>query len=909
MNSRLFFAICCFVFLTINGALAIDGLPELNPEKYELANGLDVILLEDHTTPLVACNIWYHVGSKNEVLGRTGFAHLFEHMMFQGSENHDTDFFMPLEKIGAFVNGSTTEDRTNYINDVQSNYLELALWLEADRMGFLVPAMTEEKLNNQRDVVMNERRQRVDNQPYGIDDELLREMMYDPGHPYYHSVIGRMDDLSVATLEDVSGFFNDFYNPNNASLCVVGDFNTADLKQMIDKYFGSIPAGPPVDRQLSWEPSLASVRRAVAQDDVPLPKLYMRWHSPKLFSEGDAAFDLISSVLGDGKNSRMFKELVYDRQIAQNVAVFQSSREITSQFCIEVTAKPGHTLAELEIVVDEILSDLLKKGISKSELRRAQTSIEVGAFRQMETVGGFGGLANMFNRYNTHLGDPNMLSFDMSRYMDATVTSVMDYARQYINLDRRVILHIEPYGQPTANEAIVDRSVAPGPAAEPTFTPPAIQRSSLENGLEILLVEDHDLPLIQANLIIKSGWSADPANRPGAAALTGALLDEGTRSKSALEISEVADNLGAGFGTFARFDNSQINLSVLSKHIDKGLNLMADVLLNPTFPEAELERLRINYTGRIQQENSQPIPPAIKTFQRLLFGKDHPYGQPYTGTGTEASISAITRDDLVRFHEKNYLPNNATMVVSGDISMDEVKKKLSRVFKKWESGDVASHRIPPANPIDQTRIYVVDSPGAAQSVLMMGHEAPTRKESDYLATDVMNTALGGTFISRVNMNLREDKGYTYGANTRCVALKDAGFFFGLSEVQTEVTKDAVFQMVKEISEIRDVRPLSDEEVFDSKASLIKGFPQGFQRVGAVAGQLGTIVNYNLPLNYWETYMGRVEAITGAAATDAARNRLHPDNLLIVITGDAEIITPGLEELGYGEVQVLTESML
>jgi zinc protease len=906
---KVLFTVTALTLLWAPGVWAAIDLPELDVEKYELANGLDVILYEDHCTPLVGVNIWYHVGSKNEKPGRTGFAHLFEHMMFQGSANHDTDYFMPLEKIGAFVNGSTTEDRTNYLENIPSNYLELAIWLEADRMGFLPAAMTQEKLDNQRDVVMNERRERVDNQPYGKVDEMMLEMMYSSDHPYYHSVIGKMHDLSVATLEDVKSFFNDYYCPNNASLCITGDFDSAEAKRLIDKYFATIAPGPPVDRMMAWIPKLDHLKRAYAQDNVPLPRLYMQWHTPGYYQPGDAEFDIISDALAGGKTSRLYKELVYERQIAQSVNAFQSSMELSSLFNITVTPKPGHSLTEIETAVDEILNKFLRKGITKSELADSKTSIEVGFIRAMEQIGGFGGLADSFNEYNVRLGDPDMAQWDLNRYREVTAKSLMAYAREYLDMDRRVILHVEPFGEPVAADQVVDRSVVPGPGPEPRFAPPIIQREQLDNGLEIMLIEDHTLPLIQANLIIKSGWAADPSDRPGAAALTAALLDEGTKSKSALEISEIADRIGANFSSGSFFDGSQLNLGTSTAQFNNGLKLLADVVLNPVFPEEELERLRKSYLTRIQQESSQPYPPAIKMFQRLLYGEDHPYGQPYTGTGTAESISEIDRTDLVAYYEKNYVSNNAAFVIAGDISMEDAKKAITSALKKWEPGEPTVARIDPPKRIDETKIYVIDRPGAPQSILTVGHEGIKRSDPDYLATTVMNYALGGSFISRINMNLREDKGYTYGAYSQLIPLKGVGLFVSITSVQTEVTKDAVFQLTSEIRDIQGSRPLSDDEVKESKDSLIKGFPQGFETIGAMAGQLSNIVLYDLPQDYLQTYMSKVAGINGLAATGAARNKLHPDNLIIVIVGDAQQVAPGLRELGIGPVEILNQADL
>ena len=879
-------------------------LPPIKYEKYELPNGLDVILYEDHSIPMVTVNVWYHVGSKNEKRGRTGFAHLFEHMMFQGSQNHDADYFAPLEKIGANLNGSTTEDRTNYWENVPSNYLEMALWLESDRMGFLVPAMTQQKLDNQRDVVKNERRQGEDNQPYGKADELLLSIMYPPNHPYSWPVIGSMEDLSAASIADVSEFFKMYYAPNNASLCIGGDFDKATVKTLVEKYFGTIPSGPPVDRLKGWVPQLDASKLMVAQDNVKLPRLYYAWPTPAYYAPGDAEFDLLANVLSSGKTSRLYKALVYDQKIAQDVNAYQSSGELSGTFNIVVTAKEGHTLDEVGKAVDAEMQKIIATGITPAELQQAQTAWEARFVRNLQQVGGFGGVADRLNEYNTMFDNPDRFQWDMERYTKATVADVQRYVKQYINLDKRGVLQIVPQGDLTVAKAEVDRTKEPAPMAEPSFTPPTIQTAKLSNGLDLLLVENHKLPLIQANLVLKSGWASDPKDRPGSASLTAELLDEGTKTRNALQISDEAKRLGANLGTRSSFDGSNVSINVLKKNFDPALSLMADVILNPTFPSEELERQRQIYLGRIQQESKEPFTSAFKMYLRTLFGPDHPYGQPYTGTGTESSIKAITRDDLVNYYKANFYPNNAAIVMVGDITLADAKSKLENAFKSWQPGTVAQHDVPTPAPVAKTKVCIIDKPGAAQSVVMVGNLGITRNAPDYMACDVMNNALGGQFTSRVNMNLREDKGYTYGAGSFFRALRGVGPFACYAPVQTPNTKETIIEMIKEIRGICDTRPLTDAELTDSKNNMITGFPQGFETFGSIAGQLAEMYQYDLPADEWKTYISRVNAIDGAAATKAAKDHLHPDALLIVVVGDRAKIEPGIKDLQLGDIVYL-----
>ena len=879
----------------------MGALPRIEFEKYKLSNGLDVILHEDHSIPLVAVNIWYHVGSKNEKPGRTGFAHLFEHMMFEGSQHHDSEYFEPLEKIGGSINGSTTEDRTNYWENVPTNYLELALWLESDRMGFLLPAMTQERLDNQRDVVKNERRQMLDNRPYGKVYELLPPLLYPDDHPYSWTVIGSMADLSAASPEDVSQFFRTYYTPSNASLCIAGDFDPSAAREMVERYFSSIPPGPPVDSLSCWIPELDGVKRAVAEDNVRLPRLYHAWHTPAQYTPGDAEFVMLADILSTGKTSRLYRKLVYDLQIAQDVNVYQSSGELGSQFMVVATAREGYALEELEEAVDEELERLVSGGITQEELTKAQTTREAGFVRHLEQIGGFGGKADQLNNYNIMLGDPGKFQWDLDRYTKATVEDVQEYAKRYLDLGRRVVLHVSPQGDLTAATVELDRAIEPEPAAEPSFAPPKIQRGKLSNGLEVLVVSNPKLPLVQVNVVVKGGWSADPMDLLGTASLTAELIDEGTGSRTALQIDEEAKRLGADLGTYSSFDNSTVTLNVLKRNLSPGLELLADIVLNPAFPEEELERQRKIYLGRIQQESKEPFTVARKLYSLMLYGTHHPYSQPFTGSGTEESINKVTRNDLVKYYEANFFPNNAAAVMVGDITLDEAKEKLEEAFAAWKPGPVVKREVPEPPAFASAKVYIADKPGAAQSVIVAGNIGVRRSDPDYIACQVMNNAFGGQFTSRLNMNLREDKGYTYGAGSYFFVTRGLGPFMCYTQVQTEITKESIAEIMKEMSDIVGPRPLTDTELVDSKNNLVKGFPQRFQTFSGIAGQLGGLFAYELPDDELETYISRIEAVDGAMATKAAKDHLHPDAALIMIVGDREKLEQRIRELGLGEL--------
>lgn len=899
MNKPYWFVVAVLLFALAATSSAAQ-LPEMKFVKDTLSNGLQVIYYEDHTLPTVAINLWYHVGSKNEKPGHTGFAHLFEHLMFEGSEHHSGDF--SFEKVGGSDNASTAEDRTNYFEVVPSNYLEYALWMESDRLGFLPPAITQEKLDIQRDVVKNERRQRMDNQPYAKEEELMLTAMYPPDHPYSWPVVGSMEDLSKASLDDVKDFFKAYYTPNNASLVIGGDFNLVEARKLVDHYFGSIPPGQPIDRMNGWIPQIPGVKRVTAEDRVNLPRYYCSWPSPANFKPGDAEFDMLSSILSSGKTSRLYKALVYDKQIAQDVSVSQSGNELCGTFDVEITAKPGHTLDEIESASDAILKDVIEKGVTSEELQNAKNGYETLFVRRLQRIGSYYSITDLANEYNTYLGDPNKFQWDMDRHMNVTAADIQRVAKQWLDFNHRVIVNIVPQGDFKAGASDLDRSKQPEAGPEPSFAPPAIQTATLANGLKLFLVEKHHLPLVQANIVIKAGWADDPSGKPSSARLTAELLDDGTNTRSALQISEDAKKIGATLSTSSFMDGSFVSLNVLKKNLDQGLAQMTDVLLHPTFPKEELERQRKSYLARLMQEKKEPMALASKAYVKLLYGPDHPYSQ--TGSGTEASLKAIAREDLVSFYQTNYVPNNAALVVVGDITLPEVKDKFEKALKDWKPGKANIRDIPDPAPLTATKIVLLDKPNAPQSVVIVGNPGIKRSDPDYVACDVLNNALGGTYGSRLNMNLRQAKGYTYGVHSQFSARRGVGPFLASAMVKTDVTDKSIVEFVKELRDIVGSRPLSNDELKSSKDNIIKGYPQDFETFNALAGQLNSIFLYDLPPDEWTTYVGKVNSVTADVATGMAKKHIHPNNLLIVVIGDKEKVEPTLKSLKMGEVTVM-----
>jgi zinc protease len=663
---------------------AAGPIPKLEYEKYTLPNGLDVILVEDHRLPLVAVNLWYHVGPANERPGRTGFAHLFEHMMFQGSRHVGSDRQIQLlEAAGASeINGTTDFDRTNYFETLPSNQLELALWLESDRMGYLLDTLDQRELTGQIDVVRNERRQSVENAPYGLVEEEIFHQLFPPGHPYYASVIGSHADIEAARLDDVRDFFREYYAPNNASLAIVGDIDKTQVRALVEKYFGPLAAGKPVAKPQVTTPPITAEKRVVVTDKVELPRVYMAWLTAPIYRPGDAEADLLAVLLGGGKSSRLYKDLVYDKKIAQDVSAQQYSLTLGSVFIVQATAKPGVTPAQLEAAIDAQLEKLRTDGPTQAELDRARNTIETHIVRGLESLGGFGGVADRLNQYNHYLGNPGYLAQDIGRYRAATPASLRAVAASTLTTSARVIvegvpgekvLHDVPRhpivaGKPARlpPDAAAWRDAQPGPGPASNLALPVPQRLTLPNGLTVLLVEQHKLPVFAASLYVLRGSEANPPKLPGLAAFTADMLDEGTTTRPALRLADDVAQIGATLGTGSSSDQSAVSIAALRRNADAAFALLADVALHPAFAPGEIERLRNERLTDLLQQRDDPRALAARVFYRVVYGPDHPYG--YTEIGTEEALKTLTRADLEQFWKAGYVPGNAALVVSGDLT-------------------------------------------------------------------------------------------------------------------------------------------------------------------------------------------------------------------------------------------------
>ncbi|HZU09859.1 MAG TPA: pitrilysin family protein [Pseudacidobacterium sp.] len=902
-------------------------VPEIKYESYTLPNGLQVILSEDHRLPIVGVDIWYHVGPMNERAGRTGFAHLFEHMMFEGSKHvGEKAHFKYLEAAGASdINGTTSFDRTNYFETLPSNQLELALWLESDRMGFLLDTLDREKLTNQRDVVRNERRQSIENRPYGLVDEALMHELFPKDHPYYADVMGSHADIEAARLEDVREFFKLYYAPNNATLAIAGDFDPAKTKALIEKYFDPIPKGPDVPKVNVATPPITSEKRLTVTDKVQLPKVIFGWLTPPAFAPGDADGDVASYILGGGKTSRLYQKLVYQQQIAQSVACYNQSQALQSWTSCELVARPGVSAEQLEKAANDVINDFLQNGPTQEELDRARIVTQSGRIRGLQRVGGFGGIADTLNYYNQYTGDPGYLPKDLARYDALTPASVQKFAQAHLKQDQRVtvygipgekVIHDVPRS-PADTDANVKitpeysaefeasqswRKTPPSAGPQPKLSLPEPKVFTLSNGLKVYLVEWHNLPVFSASLVTLGGSEGDSTKKPGVAGFTAAMLTEGTTNRSATQVADDADKIGARLNKNATNDLAYVQISALSNVADPALDLLSDVVLHPAFSSEEIERIRKQRLTSLLQLKDQPVQIAFSVANRAIYGDNSPYG--YRSIGTEAALKTITRDDLADYWKQHYAPSDSALVFAGDLTEKRARDLAEKYFGSWTSKGTASQ--PPAAPAPpQRHVVLVDMPGAPQTAIWAAGVGVPRSTPDYAPLNVVNTMLGGLFSSRINMNLREEHGYTYGAFSSFQFMRGAGPFFAGASVRTDVTGPAMHELLFELERIR-TNPLSADELKMSRDYLVRSLPGDFETVEETSGQIADIFTYDLPLDYYRTYPAKIEAVTSEQATAAALKYIHPENMVFVAVGDKAKIQPQIEKLNLGPMEEWTQ---
>ncbi|MBI4861475.1 MAG: insulinase family protein [Candidatus Riflebacteria bacterium] len=789
-------------------------VPKIDFEKYTLPNGLDVILHVDRKLPVVHVNLWFHVGSKNERAGKTGFAHLFEHMMFQGSKNSPGNYLTQAEKVGANlaqggVNGTTDTDRTNYFMTAPSGALERMLWLESDRITGLLDAMTKAKLDNQRDVVKNERRQGLENTPYGRSYELVPENLFPPGHPYSWTVIGSHEDLTAATLDDVKEFFKTYYTPNNLTLVVAGDFDRGRAKAWIQTYFGSIPPGPALARPARMPVTLDESKLVVVADRVPLGRTYLVWPGVPYFDPAEADLDLASLILADGLSSRLQKALIYDKQLCSAIESQDSTMEIAGTFVVQATARPGVALEQIEQVVDAEIHRLAADGPTAGELERAKNKLEYAFVTGLERIGGFGGKADRLALYNTYLGRPDMFDADVARYRAVTAQSLKASLTRYVDGKKRLTVRFVPERSSRPPEVALDRSKTPNLAPDRPFKTPEVKTRSLANGLELFVIERPDLPKVSVDFVVKTGSCREPADKAGLSLLTVQMMNKGTKGRKALEIEETLASLGTRIEHTNGVEGSFLAVNVLKRNWKAAMEVLADVVQHPTFPPEELERERKKALDDLLQSQQDPNRIASRVLRGLVFGVDHPYG--HSVLGTEQTLKAITAQDIMDLYKRFYVPSNAALVMTGDVTLEEAEQVARELFGSFSGAPVEPLAVPPPTPAAPGTIYLVDRQDAAQSVVGLILPGTPRSAPDYHALQIVDTIWGGTFSARLNLNLRENKGYTYGVFSRPTFLSKAGSWQAAGGVQTKVTREAVAEFVKETRGIHGGHPITTQE--------------------------------------------------------------------------------------------------
>lgn len=864
-------------------------------QTFRLGNGLTVVVHEDHAAPLVHVNLWYHVGSKNEPAGRSGFAHLFEHLMFNGSEHFNDDFFKATQRIGASSqNGTTSVDRTNYFQTVPKAALDSILWLESDRMGHLLGAIDQAKLDEQRAVVKNEKRQ-GDNKPYAIASGLIIRAMMPVGHPYAHSVIGSMEDLDAARLEDVHDWFRTYYGPSNAVLVLSGDITAAEAHEKVQKYFGDIAPGTPVSQPTSWVVKRTGTVREVAHARVAQSRIYRVWNVADYASPDMESLQLLGQVLTNGRNSRLYKRLVIDEQLATGVDASISSRMLGGQFMIVADVKPGSDIARVEAVIAEELARVLEDGPTAAELVRVRTATIASFIRSMESLSS---KASLLAESQTYLGDASAWKASHARYESATPLQVRDAGRAWLT-DGDYVLHILPFGDLVASPEGVDRSEMPMPETVVQATFPAVERATLDNGTKLVVARRSGVPLVEMTMVLNTGVPADFASvKPGTGSLAMGLLDEGTRHLNGEQLVDALANLGATLQSGGGGETSHISLSALKPRLRETVELYADVILNPAFAQPDIDRLKGQVRADIASSKQDPGRMASRISSTLLFGVDHPYGRVMS----EAEVDVLTRADVTAFHARWFHPNNATLVVTGDTDLAGVRPLVEAAFAKWKPGTPETTLTPvsagPAHPV----VYLIDKPGAPQTTIRASLVAPPRKDGDAIARAALNTVLGGMFTSRLNMKLREEKGWAYGAGSSIGGGRGSQVFTARASVQADKTADSMAEIAKVLAGIAGAQPIDVNELDAARDDMSLGLTGAWATSGGIANYLVDQRVGRLPDDYYATYAAKVAGITLDTVQAEATVLLADRPLTWVVVGDRSKIEAGIRALDLAEVR-------
>ena len=901
-------------------------------QSFTLENGLRVIVHEDRKAPVVAVSVWYNVGSKDEPPGRTGFAHLFEHMMFYGSENAPGGFFERLESIGATDwNGTTWFDRTNYFETVPTAALETALFLESDRMGHLLGAVTEEKLRNQISVVQNEKRE-GDNQPYGLVEYAQLENLFPEGHPYRHSTIGSMADLDAATLQTVHAWFRENYGPNNAVLVLAGDIDTATARRLVQRYFGDIPRGPVNEPAQADVPNLPRRIDQTMTDQVATTRLYRNWVVPGIGQPDNVLLEISASVLGGLASSRLDNILVRGEQTAVNVNAQVQTFQRISLYEVTVDVKPGVDADAVSRRLDAIIADFVRNGPTDDEVRRVATQTLAARIRGLEQVGGFGGKAVALAEGALYMNDPDFYRRQLTQYAEATAPQVRSALQRWLSRPvyalrvnpgergayeesrtgrtsgsathaPRYFRTPEPGEQPLApmprTFMQVDRSRIPEPGPIGNLDFPEVQRATLSNGVRVAFARRTTVPVVRVSLQFDAGFAADPEGREGLQSLMANLLDEGTATRNSIQLAEQEERLGAQLTTGASPDRTVVDLAALRSNLGASLDLMADVVRNPAFAQSEIERLRGQRLAQIAAEQTQPIGIALRSLPGLLYGPQHPYGAPLTGSGTAASARAITREDVVAAHQRWIRPDNLEIFVVGNTTLQEITRLLEERFGRWQAPAVArgTKDFSQGVPAPRQRIVLIDRPQSPQSLILGGLVLPGQGTDELLPLIAANEVLGGATSARFYQDLRETKGWSYGAFSFVNRVEHQTPLIVYAPVQTNRTGESIAALQEQTRAFLSSRGVTPAELQRVVNGNIRGLPGSFETSEAVLNALVQNALFDRPDDYQETLASRYRGFTAAQLDQAARQAIDPGRFVWVVVGDASQVRPQLERLG------------
>ena len=882
---------------------------ELIPyEEFHLDNGLTVLVHTDRKAPIVAVNLWYHVGSKNELAGRTGFAHLFEHLMFQGSEHYNDEFFRPLELVGATsMNGTTSFDRTNYFQNVPTTALDLALWLESDRMGHLLGVVDQARLDEQRGVVQNEKRQN-ENRPFGRVPETVFRASFPPGHPYRTMPIGSMEDLDAATLDDVRDWFKTYYGAANAVLVLAGDIDVATARTKAEQYFGHIPPGPALIRPGEWIAARTESKRETMYDQVAQPRWQRYWNTPRDGTADAEHLALAAEILGGGKTSRLYERLVYRERLADTVGAGQSSLEIAGLFSISADVKTGIAVERVEAAVAEELRRFIEQGPTAAELDRAKTVFRSSFIRGLERIGGFGGKADVLASCEVYENDPACYRRSLATIAAATPADLQRVTRRWLTQgDYTLEVLPQPAFRPVTASA-VDRSQGPPTITSfPDVAFPDLQRRKLSNGIPVIVATRPGVPVARVSLLFDAGYVADLGRKPGTSSFAMGMLDEGAGQLDALGIADRVERLGADLSAGSALDTSFVGVSTLTEKLEPSLQLLADVVRRPTFPTTEIERIRKGWIAGIAREKTSPDALALRVLPPVMYGEGHPYAIPFSGSGTEESVAALTRDDLVDFHRQVLRPDNVTLIVTGAVTPAQVLPLLEKQFGDWKPAPgVALVRpvIPQAPDAVAPRVFLLDRPGAQQTTLLVGQLMPSSRADDRLELNTANAVVGGTFTSRLNMNLREQKHWSYGVRSSLPEALGQRPWLLSAPVQSDKTLEAIAEIRRELAEFVGAKPATGDEIAKIRQRDVRALSGQYETNASVSGAIADIVRFGRPDDWVRTLRQRLEAQTDAGVQQAAQLAFRPDALTWVIVGDLDRIEAPIRELGLGEVHVL-----